>query len=189
MGYYTNKELQNMGFKYIGKHVMVSTMARIYNPEKTELHDFCRIDDFCVLMGKVTLGRYVHLALYTHIGGTDEGVIFEDHSECAYRCTVITHSSDYSLKTLHTPSTPSKYKGGRAGPVRIGKYSLLGCDTLVMPNVTIAQGCSFGAFSFVSKDCDAWGMYDGKPAVRIRENSRACIKLSEELDESSILIG
>lgn len=188
MGYYTNEELQNMGFKYLGKHVMVSTLARIYNPEKTELHDFCRIDDFCVLMGKIKLGRYVHLALYTHIGGTNEGVIFEDHSECAYRCTIITHSSDYSLKTLHSPATPVEYKGGRAGPVFIGKYVLIGYDSIVMPNVIIEEGCSFGAFSFVNKHCHAWGLYDGKPAVRVRENDRGCKKLSKELDERYLVV-
>lgn len=183
MGYYTQEELSNMGFKHLGKNVMLSDKACIYHPERTELHDYCRIDDFCVLMGTITLGRYVHLALYTHIGGTQHGVTFEDHSECAYRCTIITHSSDYSLSTLHTPSTPTEYKGGREGPVKIGKYSLLGCNTLVMPNVKVAEGCSFGAFSFVNKDTEAWGLYDGKPAVRIRDNDRGCITLAKKLDK------
>lgn len=181
MGYYTQEELKKFGFKFLGKNVMVSELARIYNPEKTELHDNCRIDDFCVLMGKIYIGKYVHLALYTHVGGTNHGVFFDDHSECAYRCTVITHSSDYSLETLHTPSTPTELKGGREGPVYIGKYSLLGCDTLVMPGVSVAEGCSFGAFSYVNKDTEPWGLYDGKPAKRIRENSKKCAELAIKL--------
>lgn len=180
MGYYSREELEKMNFKYLGKHVMVSTLARIYNPEKTELGDYCRIDDFCVLMGKIRLGNYVHLALFTHIGGTNEGVVMEDHSECAYRCTIITHSSDYSLKTLHCPCVPEYLKSGRSGPVRIGKYSLLGCDTLVMPNVVIEEGCSVGAFSYVNKNLKAWGMYDGKPAKKIGETSKSCIDNEKE---------
>lgn len=181
MPYYTQEQLENMNFKKLGKNVMVSTLACIYNPEMVELGDYCRIDDFCVLTGKVVLGNHVHIALYTHIGGTKYGVYMDDHSECAYRCTIITHSSDYSLETLHSPSVPSEFKGGREGAVYIGKYSLLGCSTLVMPNVKIAEGCSFGAFSYVNKSTEPWGLYDGKPATRIRENSKGCIQLEKLL--------
>lgn len=181
MAYYTSEELEKMNFKKLGTNVMVSTLARIYNPEMVELGDYCRIDDFCVLTGKVVLGKHVHLALYTHIGGTKYGVYMDDHSECAYRCTIITHSSDYSLDTLHSPSVPSEFKGGREGAVHIGKYSLLGCSSLVMPNVNIAEGCSFGAFSFVNKSTEPWGLYDGKPAVRIRDNKKGCIEMEKNL--------
>ncbi len=182
MGYYSEKELRKMNLKYLGHNVMVSKLARIYNPEETVLDDYCRIDDFCVLTGKVRLGKYVHLALYTHIGGTEEGVTFEDHSECAYRCTVITHSSDYSLETLHCPCIPDGLKKGRSGPVHIGRYCLLGYDSLVMPGVDMAEGCSCGAFSYVNKDTEAWGMYDGKPAVRIRENKKICESQAREIE-------
>lgn len=177
MGYYNTDELRKMGFKYLGKEVMLSKLARVYNPEKTELHDYCRIDDFCVLMGKITLHKYVHLALYTHLGGTNEGIVMEEHSECAYRCAIITHSSDYNLSTLHVPYVDSHLKNGRSGAVYIGKYSLIGYDSLIMPSVKIGEGVSVGAFSFVNHDLDSWGIYDGKPAEFVRK-----IKKSELLD-------
>lgn len=179
MGYYTRAELEGMNFKHLGKDVMISTLSRIYNPEKTEIGDGCRIDDFCVLMGKIILGNYVHIALYTHIGGTDQGVYMDDHSECAYRCAIITHSSDYTLQTLHSPCVPETLKKGRSGAVHIGKYVLIGYDTLVMPGVRIAEGCSIGAFSYVNKDLDGWGMYDGKPAIRIGDTSQELLKENE----------
>lgn len=182
MGYYTRQELENMGFKSLGKHVMISTLSRIYNPEMTELGDFVRIDDFCVLMGKITLKNYVHIAMYCHLGGTREGITMDEHSECAYRCAVITHSSDYSLQTLHVPCVPDKYKKGRSGPVYIGKYCLIGYDSLVMPNVTIAEGCSFGAFSYIAKSTEPWGLYDGKPAQRIGDNSKECLDTVEAVE-------
>lgn len=163
MGYYSRAELEKMNFKYLGDDVMISTLARIYNPEMTEIGDGCRIDDFCVLMGKIVLGKYIHLALYTHIGGTNQGVYMEDHSECAYRCAIITHSSDYTLETLHCPCVPAELKKGRSGPVHIGKYVLIGYDCLIMPGVTIEAGCSIGAFSYVNKDLKGWHIYDGKP--------------------------
>lgn len=183
MSYLTQEELKRLNLKYCGKNVMVSSLARIYAPEKVELHDYCRIDDFCVLTGRVTLGRHVHLALYTHIGGTDFGVTMEDHSECAYRCAVITHSSDYTLATLHSPSVPEAYKSGRAGAVLIRKYCLIGYNSLVMPGVTLEEGCSFGAFSYINKSTQPWGLYSGNPAVRIRENSKECVRLAQKLEK------
>lgn len=176
MGYLTQRELEQLHLKHLGKRVMVSSLARIYAPHLVELEDDCRIDDFCVLTGRVRLGKYVHLALYTHISGMDHGVVFADFSECAYRCTVIAHSSDYSLSTLHSPCVPKEYCKGREGKVVIGRHCLIGCGTLIMPNVTIAEGCSFGAFSYVCQDTEPWGLYDGRPAVRVRENSRGCLE-------------
>lgn len=184
MGYYTQEELEKMNFKFLGKNVMVSTLARIYAPEKVELHDNCRIDDFCVLTGRVTLGKYVHLALYTHISGMDCGVIMEDYSECAYRCAVLAHSSDYSLEYMHCPSVPSEFKSGLEGPVLIKKHSLLGYNTLVMPNVVIEEGCSFGAYSLVNKSTEPWGLYVGQPAKRIKENSKRCIEFAKQLESN-----
>ena len=181
MGFLSQSELEALGLKYLGKNVMVSSLSRIYAPQLVELNDNCRIDDFCVLTGRVRLGKCVHLALYTHISGMEHGVVFEDYSECAYRCTVIAHSSDYSLSTMHSPCVPREYCGGRAGPVSIGKHSLIGCGALIMPNVTVAEGCSIGAFSYVCRDTEPWGMYDGKPAVRIRETSKGCLQYAEML--------
>lgn len=186
MGYYSKEELENMGFLSLGKQVMVSTLARIYNPELTILGDYVRIDDFCTIMGKVTLKNYVHIAVYCHLAGTNQGIVMEEHSECAYRCTIITHSSDYSLETLHVPCIPDNLKKGRSGPVYIGKYSLLGYSTLVMPNVTIEEGCTFGAFSYVSSNTKEWGLYDGKPAKRIRNNSKKCLETLAEVEKSML---
>lgn len=182
MGYLSREELEQMRFKKLGKHVMVSSLSRIYNPELTELGDYVRIDDFCVLMGKITLKKYVHIAMYCHLGGTREGIVMDEHSECAYRCAVITHSSDYSLSSLHVPCVPDSFKTGRSGPVYIGKYCLIGYDCLVMPNVRIEEGCSFGAFSYIAKDTRAWGLYSGKPAERIRDNSKECLLHLHEID-------
>ncbi|MCP1101248.1 acetyltransferase-like isoleucine patch superfamily enzyme [Aequitasia blattaphilus] len=177
MGYYSREELEKMNFKYLGHNVMISKLAQIYSPEKTELGDESRVDDYCVLTGKIKLGKYVHIAMYTHIGGTDEGVEFDDHSECAYRCAIITHSSDYSLSTLHSPCVPGEMKNGRSGAVYIGKYSLIGYDSLVMPNVKIGEGTSVGAFSYVNSDLSSWSIYDGKPAKKVgKTNKKALMK-------------
>ena len=62
MAYFSQEALKDIGFKSLGKNVKISDKASIYNPEKIELGDFSRIDDFCVISGRVSIGKYVHVA-------------------------------------------------------------------------------------------------------------------------------
>ena len=78
MGFYNKKELKKMGFKYIGENVKISTKASIYNPENIELNDNCIVDDFCVLSGKIKLGRNVHIAVFCNLAGGEEGIEMDD---------------------------------------------------------------------------------------------------------------
>jgi len=55
MAYYTEEQLQNLGFKYIGKNVKISDKASIYNCDQIEIGDNSRIDDFCVVSGKIKI--------------------------------------------------------------------------------------------------------------------------------------
>ena len=57
MAYLSREHLENIGFKSLGKNVKVSDKASIYNPELIDIGDNSRIDDFCVLSGKVVIGQ------------------------------------------------------------------------------------------------------------------------------------
>lgn len=185
MAYYTREELEKMNFKYLGKDVMISTLARIYNPEKTIINDYSRIDDFCVFTGDVTIGKHVHIGLYVHLGGGKlNKIVFEDYTGAAFHTVVITHSDDYSLERMTNPTVPMEYRGGDAGDVIVKKFALLGSNSLVMPNVTVGEGATTGAFTFVNRNLDPWGLYVGQPAKRIRENSQNCKALAEKLEKA-----
>ena len=67
-----------MKFKSLGKDLKISDKASIYNPECIELGDYSRIDDFCVVSGKVKIGKYVHIAPFCLIAGGEEGVVMDD---------------------------------------------------------------------------------------------------------------
>ena len=49
MAYYTEEQLNQLGFKYIGENVKISDKASIYNHDQIEIGDNSRIDDFCVI--------------------------------------------------------------------------------------------------------------------------------------------
>ena len=53
MAYLTEEQLQSMGFKFLGDEVKISDKASIYNCDQIEIGDYSRIDDFCLLSGKI----------------------------------------------------------------------------------------------------------------------------------------
>lgn len=61
MAYYTQKELKQLGFKYLGKNVKISDKASIYNFDQISIDDNPRIDDFCLMSGKIKIGKNILL--------------------------------------------------------------------------------------------------------------------------------
>lgn len=179
MGYYSRKELENMGFKKLGKKVMVSTLAQIYKPELIELGDQVRIDDFCILSNNIKIGSYVHIAARTLVDGGIAGITFEDYTGAAYNCIVIASSDSYKLESCFGPCCLPEYRKKVVNKeVVVGKYSILGSFSLVLPGTQIAEGCSFGAYSLIMGTTEAWNFYNGQPIIKIRENDKGIIEMA-----------
>ena len=54
-------------------------------------------------------------------------------------------------------------------PVKIGAGSWVGARSMVLPGVTVGNGCLVAAGAVVTKDCEPNGLYAGVPARRIRD--------------------
>lgn len=52
--FYSDEELQQMGFAHVGHDVMISRKASIYGASNIWIGNHVRVDDFCVLSGKIT---------------------------------------------------------------------------------------------------------------------------------------
>ena len=179
MPYYSNEELRQMGFKYIGKNVKISTKASIYNTELIEIGDNSRIDDFCVISGKVKLGRNVHISPLCLIAGGMEGVTIEDFTGLAYGVKVFTRSDDYSGETLSNPTVPEKFRKTFKASVVIKRHCHIGAGAVILPGVTLEEGTSVGALTLVDKSTQPWGIYVGIPARRIGERKKDLLKLEK----------
>ena len=64
MGFYSESELKNLGFKKIGSNVLISKKASLYGVSQMEIGDNVRIDDFCILSGNIMLGSNIHISAY-----------------------------------------------------------------------------------------------------------------------------
>lgn len=184
MAFLTEQQLTACGFKKLGKNVRISDKASIYNPELMEIGDHSRIDDFCVLSGRIVIGRNVHIAVYCNVAGGTEGIVFEDFSGLAYGCHVMTQTDDYTGRTLTNPTVPAKYKKESKKAVHIGRHCIVGTCSIIFPGVTLREGASVGAMSMVTKSTEAWSVYFGIPAKRLKARSKDLLALEQQyLDE------
>lgn len=179
MGFYNREELNEIGFNYVGDNVKISKKASIYNPKLISIDENSRIDDFCVLSGKITIGRNVHIAVFCNLAGGEKGITMEDFSGLAYGVNVFTQSDDYTGRTLTNPTIPDKYKSETKKPIFIKKHVIVGAGSMILPGVTLSEGCSVGAMSMVTKDTEPWKIYFGIPAKPIKGRKKDILKYEE----------
>jgi acetyltransferase-like isoleucine patch superfamily enzyme len=183
MAYLTQTELEQMGFKYIGYGVKISDKASIYEPEKISIGDNSRVDDFCIISGLVEIGKYVHVTPMCLIAGGMEGVFLSDYCTLAYGVKIFAQSDDYSGKTMTNSLIPHKFKNEYICKVVLHKYVILGANSIVMPGVTLTEGCSGGAMTLFNKSTTPWGIYIGSPARRIKDRNKNLLVLEKQFQE------
>ena len=180
MTFLSKKKLNEIDFKFLGNNVLLSDKVSIYDAAQISIGDNSRIDDFCVLSGKVTIGRNVHIAVFCNVAGGEKGIIMEDFSGLAYGCQVFTQSDDYSGQSLTNPTVPDKYKHETKAAIVIGRHSILGTNSLVFPGVVMGEGTSVGAQAMVTKSTEEWSIYLGAPAKKVRKRNKDILKLERQ---------
>lgn len=180
MAFLSEELLKGMGFKFLGRDVKISDKAAIYNPELIEIGDYSRIDDFCVISGRVSIGRNVHVAVFCNVAGGELGVTLEDFSGLAYGCHVFSQSDDYSGRTLTNPTIPEKFKKVLRAPVILKRHVIVGTCSVVLPGVTLEEGTSVGAMSMVTKSTESWSIYFGVPAKKLKSRKKDLLILEQE---------
>lgn len=180
MPYLTETQLAQMGFRSLGKNVRISDKAAIYNTDQIDIGDNSRIDDFCVISGRVRIGSHVHVAPHCLVAGGSEGITLEDFAGLAYYVQVFSQSDDYSGRSLTNPTVPAQYKKETKAAVQIGRHVIVGASSVVFPGVTLAEGCSVGAMTLVHKSTTPWGIYVGNPARRVKERKKDLLALETQ---------
>lgn len=178
--FYTVEELLSFGFICFGSNVKISKKASIYGAEKIEIGNDVRIDDFCILSGKIKIGNNVHIAAYSAIFGGNQGVEFNDFSGVSSRVSIYACSDDYSGEWLTNPTVPSQYSGVIEGKVTLGKHAIIGASCVILPGVEIGEGCSVGSMSLINKSTESWCVYAGIPAKKKKSRKKELLKLEDE---------
>lgn len=177
--FYNEFELKKLGFKQVGSGVKISRKVSFYNISDISIGDNVRIDDFCIMSGTIELHSNIHISAYTALYG-NSGIILEDYCGLSPRTTIFSEIDDFSGNYLVGPIHNIEFRNLTKGTVVIKKFSQVGATTVILPNVIIGEGVAVGAMSLVTKSLDAWGIYAGIPAKRIKERTRNLLKLIDE---------
>lgn len=188
MAFLTQNQLNNMGFKFIGKNVRVSDKASIYSAENIHLSDNCRIDDFCILStgnGGIHVGKHVHIAAYSGLIGAEE-IYLDDFSGLSSRVSIYSSSDDYSGTFMTNPTVPDEFKKVDSRPVYLGKHAIIGAGSVVLPGANLGIGVAIGSLSLVlGKDYPEFMIYAGAPAKFVKERKRYVLDLEKKLIENA----
>ncbi|MFN7039238.1 MAG: acyltransferase [Alphaproteobacteria bacterium] len=149
--------------------IKIFESAKIIGRENIEFGTNIIIDDFVFIYAKnkMKIGNYVHIACFSSIAG---GEYFEmgDFSGISQGVRIFTASDDFKDWGFGNPTISEEYRNVTRGEVKIGKFSIIGANSVILPNVTIGEGVSVGANSVVSKDLLDWGIYVGNRRVAER---------------------
>jgi len=174
--FYSTEELSDLGLKKYGKDVLISRKCSIYNPENLSLGNNVRIDDFCLLSGNISIGSNVHISAYCGLYGSF-GIQMEDFTGLSPRCLVFSASDDFSGEFLISPMVAKEKTNVTGGKVIIKKYSQIGANSVIMPNIVVGEGVAVGAMSFVNNALDEWSIYAGIPAKKIKVRSKGLLTI------------
>jgi len=84
---------------------------------------------------KLKLGYKTDIGAFTYINAKN-GVTIEDYAQIGSHCAI------YSISTIDN----------KEGPVTLKKNCKIGSHSVIMPDVTVGENSTVGAFSFVNRD-------------------------------------
>lgn len=179
--FYTDDELRQLGLKSYGIDVKISRKASIYSPEGIRIGNHVRIDDFCLLSGKIEAENYVHVAAFAALYGGDKGIYIANYATISSRVNVYSICDDYSGEFMTNPMVPTQFRNVNCEAVHIERHVIIGAGSIVLPGVELREGSAFGSFSFINHDSESWSMNVGIPFRKIRNRSKNILNLEQEL--------
>jgi galactoside O-acetyltransferase len=156
-------------FADIGSNVQVDAGVKIIGGKNIAIGSNVRIDTDVLLVAGCTIniGNFVHLGAAAHIFGSGGPVVLKDFCGLSSRVSIFSATDDYSGGYLTNPTVPDEYRNFKSAGVTIGRHAIIGCGSVVMPGVSIGDGASVGALSFVNKSVPSMLVVMGNPIRKI----------------------
>jgi acetyltransferase-like isoleucine patch superfamily enzyme len=163
--------------KRCGRNVIIGKTVRIRYPELVEIGDNVIIDDFTYISTALILASYVHISAGCKlIGGRSARVEMGSFSTLAPNVVLAAGSDDYS-GGVATPLVSAKFKGRvDIGYITLGEHCIVGANSTVLPNVRFGDGACLGTLSLAKQDLDAWHLFAGVPARKLKRRDEDGIK-------------
>lgn len=154
--FYSARELKFIGFHSVGKNCRISRKASFYAIDGY-IGDNVRIDDFCILKGRLIIREYVHIGAHNMISGAKATVEFKGCNVTGAYTAIYSGSDDHRADSL-CGMVPPEYSAQIEGPITIGFGTVIGTHVVILPKVDIGRGAAVGAGSVVSFDIPDGGI-------------------------------
>ncbi len=158
-------------FKACGEHVKIYPTAKLVGHQHMELGSNIIVDDFTLVMAaaEMKIGSFVHIGAFSSIMGGGR-LMMEDFSGISAGVRLWTGNDDYSGTALANPTVPEEYRSVSRSFIEIGRFCIVGSNSVVLPGVKIGEGAVVGANSLVKEDLEPWTINVGNPtrAVKLR---------------------
>lgn len=181
MAMLSHELIARIGFASVGENVQLSDRASFYGADRIVLGDNVRIDDFCVIsagLGGILIGNHVHISVGASLIGAGK-ITLCDYVCVSSRTSIYSSNDDYSGAAMTGPTLPTEFTNVRHADVLLGKHVVVGSGSVVLPGVTLEDGVAVGALSLVNRNCEAFGIYAGTPARRVKERRRDLLELEQ----------
>lgn len=113
---------------------------------------------------KIFFGDDIVINAEVYLIAGHDTITIADGCLIAPRCFIQTQNHNYENK-----AQPIREQGSRSAPVEIEADCWLAYNTVILPGVRVRRGCVTGACTVVTKDTEAYGVYVGIPARKIKE--------------------
>ena len=123
---------------------------------------------YFIFFSKFFIPKNIHLGKNVFINqqcilAADEKIIIGDNTSIGFRCMLIT--SNYELYPDPTTNRRPRY----FEPITIGKNVWIGSGAIILPGVTIGDGCVVAAGAVVTKDIAEYTLVGEVPARIIKK--------------------
>lgn len=141
-------------------------------PYRMALEDGMQVGHGISVMGKADFGSEPYL------------ITLEDDVRISSNVSFVTHDGGtWAFRDLPEYVDVIKY-----GRIRVGERSFIGCNSTIMPGVTIGKRCVIGAGSVVTKDVPDGTVVAGVPArviMTIEEYAKKCKEKQKPYDKEA----
>ncbi|HON78339.1 MAG TPA: acyltransferase [Spirochaetota bacterium] len=132
---------------------------------------------------RLKIGNNVHIASFVFLSG-GEVIEIGDFVGLFQGCKIYASTDDFKDWGFGNPTIDEKYRNPYRAPVVIGKFAVVGANSVVLPGVTIGEGASVGACSVVTRDLEPWGIYIGNKKIGERNKQGVLDNYAQYLKET-----
>ena len=172
--------------KYNIPGVTTFEYTKIVGIENIEFGTNVIIDDFVLIHAKNTIkiGNNVHIACFVSITGGAELEI-ADFAAISQGCRILTATDDFKNWGFGNSTLDERYRNVKRAPIFIGKFCIVGANSVVLPGVRIGEGATVGACSVVTRDLQPWGVYISNKKIGERDREGVMKTYAKYLEEQN----